>query len=133
MDTKLATEKNEGGPSTSGTFKTEAGSTTEMEEPQYFQCFSCSFRTPYEYFGRNPSCFKNYLLLEDSYTIEDPFSPPKQGKIIILGAHCIKCRKAVCKDNKCSFYFEGTLCLKCAKQDIKNFPISVREKLNKII
>ncbi|KAJ8971293.1 hypothetical protein NQ314_000770 [Rhamnusium bicolor] len=106
---------------------------TLKEEIQYFQCSSCIFKEKYEYFGSNPPQVKNYILLEDAYVIEDPFLPPKQGKIVILGAHCVKCRKSVCKDVNCSLYFDGTYCIECAKENIKSFPPSVQEKLNRVI
>ncbi|KAJ8924012.1 hypothetical protein NQ315_006788 [Exocentrus adspersus] len=103
------------------------------EEVKYFQCSFCVFKQPYEYFGRNPPQIKNYILLEDAYVIENPFFPPKKGKVIILGTHCIKCRKSVCKDVNCSVYFDGTYCIQCAKNNLQNFPPSVQEKLNRII
>ncbi|KAG5891248.1 hypothetical protein JTB14_004362 [Gonioctena quinquepunctata] len=90
------------------------------EEVKYFQCSTCIFKEKYEYFGSNPSLVKNYILLEDAYVIEDPFTAPKQGKIIILGSHCIVCRKAVCKDANCSIYFDGSYCIECAKHKKKN-------------
>lgn len=105
----------------------------EGKEIKYFQCSSCIFKQPYEYFGSNPPQVKNYILLEDAYIIEDPFFPPKQGKIVILGTHCIKCRKSVCKDANCSVYFDGTFCIECAKNNIAFFPYAMQEKLNRII
>lgn len=107
---------------------------TETEKPvyKYFQCSICLLKEKYEYFGTNPPYTKIYKLLEDSYCIEDPFVPPKQGQFIVLGAHCIKCRNSVCKDTNCSFYFGGTYCIKCAKCHAGTFPEVVREKLNRI-
>ncbi|KAJ8952584.1 hypothetical protein NQ318_004131 [Aromia moschata] len=106
--------------------------TNAAEEVKYFQCASCPFKEKYEYFGRNPTQLKNYILLEDAYLIEDPFQPPKQGKVIVLGAHCLKCKKGVCKDVNCSLYYGGTYCVQCAKNNIQCFPSVVQEKLNKI-
>lgn len=97
-----------------------------------FQCSLCIFRELYEYFGRNPSQTDKYILNEDCYLIEDPFYPPKQGKFIILGAHCMKCKKSVCKDINCSIYFDGTYCIQCAKAQVDIFPVSVQEKIKKI-
>lgn len=115
--------------------KTNKPATPENEKkpPQYFQCSYCPLNEKFEYFGDDPSFAKAYKLLENSYVIEDPFLPPKQGQFIILGAHCIKCNKTVCKDSNCSFYFDGTYCIKCAKYSSKTFPHVVQEKLNRIV
>ncbi|KAI4467105.1 hypothetical protein MML48_2g00014727 [Holotrichia oblita] len=40
-----------------------------------FQCAICQLNEKYDYFGMNPPYMRHYLLLEDSYTIEDPFLP----------------------------------------------------------
>lgn len=100
---------------------------------KYFECSTCALRVQFEYFGKNPPWYKNYCLLEEAYVIEDPFSPPKQNKIIVLGTHCVKCDRIVCKDSTCSIYFEGTYCIKCAKSNLELFPASVQGKLNKIV
>lgn len=107
----------------------------EAEKPtiKYFQCSSCSLKEKYEYFGKSPPFVRNYKLEEDSYVIEDPFLSPNRGEFLIIGAHCIKCNKAVCKDANCSFYFSGTFCIKCAKDDLNQFPNVVQEKLNRIL
>lgn len=107
--------------------------TEKKKEQLFFQCTSCIFRTKYDYFGRNPTQLKNYLLLEDSYVLEDPFSSPKEKNVIILGAHCIKCKKRVCKNMNCSCYFEGTYCICCAKNNVKMFPKALQEKINRIV
>lgn len=117
-------------PSTS---KTEDKPEDEKKEVKYFQCATCGLRECYEYYGDNPPFVKNYKLLENSYVIEDPFVPPKQNEFIILGTHCIQCRKNVCKDPNCSFYYDGTYCLECAKNCSQKFPKNVQEKINKII
>lgn len=111
----------------------ESSAVTPEVNIKYFECSSCILRVQYEYFGRDPPWYKNYRLLEDVYAIEDPFSPPKQKKIVILGTHCVKCDKLVCKDTTCSIYYEETYCIRCAKQNINLFPESIREKLNKIV
>lgn len=100
---------------------------------KFFECSTCILRVQFEYFGKDPPWYKNYRLMEEAYVIEDPFSPPKQNKIIILGAHCVKCNRIVCKDSTCSIYFEGTYCIKCAKSNMDLFPTSVQSKLNKIV
>lgn len=103
------------------------------EPKKYFQCNKCQLREQYDYFGFEPPFLKKCKLLEEAYVIEDPFTAPKQNEILILGSHCIKCQKTVCKDTECSFYFNGTFCIPCAKLDSKTFPRSVQEKLNKIV
>lgn len=107
--------------------------TPENPEPQFFHCANCLLKEKYDYFGKNPPYTKIYKLSEKAYCIEDPFLPPKQGKFIILGAHCIKCNKSVCKDMNCSFYFAGTYCIQCAKQCSQQFPSTVQDKLNKSV
>lgn len=142
METKLETKVNQQVVQTDTSTKDiKAEATTsfdtsvqkEEKEVKYFQCSSCIFKQEYDYFGSNPPQVKNYILLEDGYVIEDPFFPPKRGKIVILGAHCIKCRKSVCKDVNCSVYFDGTFCIQCAKNNLKCFPLTIQEKLNRII
>lgn len=103
----------------------------DKEEIKYFLCTICGLREKYDYFGKEPPFTKMLKLVDDCYVIEDPFLPPKQGQFIILGAHCTTCSKSVCKDIKCSFYYERMYCLKCAKET-KTFPQSVLEKLKKI-
>ncbi|KAF2901387.1 hypothetical protein ILUMI_04798 [Ignelater luminosus] len=102
-------------------------------EIKYFKCCVCILNEKYEYFGKSPPWVRDYKLEEDAYIIEDPFLPPKRGEFLILGAHCVKCGLAVCKDTNCSFYYIGTYCIKCAKQCSKEFPNAVQEKLNRII
>lgn len=118
---------------------TEASNTQESEDKpkvidiKYFDCSLCGLHEQFSYFGIDPPFFRKYRLTENTYVIEDPFMPPKQGEILMLGSHCIKCNKTVCKDQNCSFYYDGTYCIHCAKADIKLFPETVKDKLNKII
>ncbi|XP_060536428.1 cysteine-rich DPF motif domain-containing protein 1 [Cylas formicarius] len=105
----------------------------EEEIPQYFECHFCKLKEKYEYFGERPPFLKHYRLFEEAYVIEDPFVPPKQGEIIILGAHCVTCKHGVCKDPGCSIYFDGTYCVRCAKNYVSQFPRPLQEKLNRII
>lgn len=100
---------------------------------QYFHCSICNLKEKFDYFGCNPPFVKHYKLLENAYCVEDPFSPPKQGEVLVLGSHCEKCNCSVCKDSNCSFYYAGTYCIKCAKDNSKTFPSAVQEKLNRII
>ncbi|CAH0550220.1 unnamed protein product [Brassicogethes aeneus] len=100
---------------------------------KYFHCALCGLHEKFEYFGVDPPFVKKYKLLEDTYLVEDPFLPPKQGEMLQLGAHCTKCKKCVCKDPSCSFYYEGTYCIICAKENMKMFPDVVKDKLNKIM
>lgn len=113
--------------------ETTLKSKENVNEIKVFQCSLCIFQEQYEYFGRNPPHTGKYILNEDCYLIEDPFYPPKQSKFIILGAHCIKCKKPICKDTNCSLYFDGTYCIICAKSQKTFFPVSVQEKLNRIL
>nr|XP_008195524.1 PREDICTED: cysteine-rich DPF motif domain-containing protein 1 [Tribolium castaneum] len=100
---------------------------------EYFHCEICALHERYDYFGNSPPFVRHYRLLENAYVIEDPFVPPKQNEFIILGSHCVKCGKSVCKDINCSFYYDGTHCIHCAKSSIDSFPPNVQQKINKII
>ncbi|XP_022911884.2 cysteine-rich DPF motif domain-containing protein 1 [Onthophagus taurus] len=108
----------------------------KVEKPKerlYFQCSLCSMREECDYFGMNPPFTNKYLLKEDVYILEDPFVPPKTGQFIILGSVCVKCKKGVCKDGECSLYFDGTFCMKCAKDSLSSFPKPIQDKINKIV
>lgn len=107
--------------------------TKNANELQYFECILCGLREKYDYFGKLPPYQKHLLLQEDSYVIEDPFIPPKQEEILILGAHCIMCRRMVCKDANCSIFYNGTLCIDCTKSKRFDFPKVVQDKLNRIV
>ncbi|KAF5271111.1 hypothetical protein FQA39_LY08249 [Lamprigera yunnana] len=111
----------------------ETTEASEATEPQYFQCSICSLKEKYEYFGKSPEFVYSYKLKEDSYIIEDPFLPPRNREYLVLGSHCIKCTRPVCKDSNCSFYFDATYCIRCAKGTEEKFPKPLREKLNRII
>jgi len=100
----------------------------DRNELQYFECSVCTLREKYEYFGKAAPFLKRFVLLEDSYVIEDPFVAPKQGEALILGSHCNMCSKMVCKDPSCSIYYNRTFCINCAKLDAKSFPKVVQEK-----
>lgn len=120
-------------PSTSAVKEETSVKSEAKPEPQYFNCEICALHERYDYFGNSPPFVRHYKLLENAYIIEDPFLPPKQNEFIILGSHCIKCGKSVCKDSNCSFYYGGTYCIYCAKGSIDSFPQNVQQKINKII
>lgn len=103
------------------------------EEIKYFECSSCTLKEKYEYFGNSPPYAKDYKLKENAYVIEDPFIPPKRGQFLVLGSHCTKCNKVVCKNTGCSIFFCATYCIKCAKEQSHSFPTQVQEKLNRIV
>lgn len=99
---------------------------------QYFQCSTCSLKEKFDYFGVQPQKMKHFRYAESCYVMVDPFVPPNRGEYLVLGAHCVKCNRTVCRDTSCSFYFAGTYCVKCAKECAGNFPKIVQEKLMKI-
>lgn len=103
----------------------------DKHQENIFKCALCNLNEKFEYFGRNPPFLKNYQLLEDAYVIVDPFHPPNQNQILILGSYCIHCKKMVCKDMHCSIYFEGTHCIKCAKLHMNNFPVTIQDKIKR--
>lgn len=97
-----------------------------------FKCTQCFLEEKCDYFGDDPSFARCYKLLERSYVMKDPFSDPKFGNFIIIGSPCIKCNSTVCKDINCSFYYNGTYCLQCAKSYCHTFPVVLQEKINKM-
>lgn len=125
-------------PSTSSqkeNIKQEQNNETETAKKpvQYFQCSTCPLKEKFDYFGNHPPKMKQFKLTENCYVMVDPFVPPNRGEYLILGAHCIKCNRTVCRDASCSFYFGGTYCVKCAKENGKVFPKVVQDKLNRIV
>ncbi|XP_066253708.1 cysteine-rich DPF motif domain-containing protein 1 [Euwallacea similis] len=105
----------------------------DSNEIMYFNCDLCGLRQRYEYFGNSPPFYRGFKLQEEAYVIEDPFIAPKQGEILILGAHCIHCQKMVCKDSSCSLYYAGTHCINCIKDNVSFFPKVIQDKLNRIV
>lgn len=99
---------------------------------QYFHCSTCSLKEKFDYFGNKPSKMKRFRYAENCYVMVDPFVPPNKGEYLILGTHCIKCNRTVCRDTSCSFYFDGTYCISCAKECANTFPKAVQDKLSKI-
>lgn len=111
----------------------------EEEEPpklrkvqEYFKCTTCPFKEKFIYFGKQPPNMKYFMYTERFYVMVDPFVPPNKNEYLILGTHCKICGKMVCRDTACSFYFDGTYCIKCAKENISKFPEAIQDKLNKI-
>lgn len=98
---------------------------------QYFQCSSCSLKEKFDYFGDQPPKMKHFRYNENCYVMVDPFVPPNR-EYLVLGSHCIKCNKTVCRDTSCSFYFDGTYCVDCAKECSDKFPKVVQDKISKI-
>uniref|UniRef100_A0A336LM46 Cysteine-rich DPF motif domain-containing protein 1 n=1 Tax=Culicoides sonorensis TaxID=179676 RepID=A0A336LM46_CULSO len=115
----------------------------EKEEPELikFKCDSCSLQEMAHYKGKNPYFVKNICFTEDCYVMKDPFSPPPAPDtkksfteyFLVLGAHCSKCDKSVCRGNECSFFYGQTYCLNCAQSQIKNFPLEIQTKIRKQI
>lgn len=115
--------------------KQESKAENEPAKPpkQYFQCSTCSLREKFDHFTTRPPKMKHFEFTENCYVMVDPFVPPNRGEYLVLGAHCVKCNRTVCRDSSCSFYFGGTYCVKCAKECARTFPKAVQEKLNRIV
>lgn len=112
--------------------KLEPETETKKKVVQYFQCSTCPLKEKFDYFGNHPPKMRDFKFVENCYVMVDPFVPPNRGEYLVLGAHCVKCNRTVCKDASCSFYFGGTYCVKCAKESVKGFPKVVQDKLNRI-
>ena len=143
---------------------------TRMLQIKMFKCSMCDLYTKYEYFGTRPVerhlLNKPYeeltpdqqkerlkindsiklkkesiVLLENSYVCDDPFSVLKSSNYLVLGADCSVCKKMVCVDSQCSFfYYKKRFCLNCAKvyaneenESAQEFPLELRNEIVKII
>ncbi|XP_078076305.1 cysteine-rich DPF motif domain-containing protein 1 isoform X2 [Mustelus asterias] len=73
-----------------------------VEEPEpkgVFECRLCGLRAPYSYHGQKPPNACSVVLLEECYTMNDPFAP-QRDRFLILGSHCCLCNNAVCVGQK---------------------------------
>lgn len=105
----------------------------EIEQVIYdFKCFVCGIDEKAHYKGTHPPFSRNIVLKYPSYIMKDPFSPPGKGEILVIGADCTICGKAVCINKECSLFYVKTFCLICANNAIETFPIEIKSKLVKL-
>ncbi|XP_055678503.1 cysteine-rich DPF motif domain-containing protein 1 [Lutzomyia longipalpis] len=104
-----------------------------------FCCSLCSMSEKCDYVGKNPPFARKIQLIEDSYIMIDPFSPPpidsrKQSsaeRYLVLGAECSVCQRVVCRGTECSFFYTATFCTECVREKLREFPLEVQTKIRK--
>ncbi|XP_059833845.1 cysteine-rich DPF motif domain-containing protein 1 isoform X2 [Hypanus sabinus] len=67
----------------------------EEPEPGVFECSLCGLRAPFNYHGQKPPNARSIVLLEECYTMNDPFTSQKD-RFLIIGSHCSVCNSTVC-------------------------------------
>ncbi|XP_078076309.1 cysteine-rich DPF motif domain-containing protein 1 isoform X4 [Mustelus asterias] len=104
-----------------------------VEEPEpkgVFECRLCGLRAPYSYHGQKPPNACSVVLLEECYTMNDPFAP-QRDRFLILGSHCCLCNNAVCVGQDCSLFYTKRFCIPCVKEHIDKFPEEIHLDLQK--
>lgn len=105
----------------------------------HFRCAFCALNELCEFKGTHPPFARQINFSEECYVMKDPFSPapgPHSNKtnseyVLVLGADCALCGRAVCKANECSIFYAKTYCLTCASGRIKEFPVEIQSKIRK--
>ncbi|ESO00108.1 hypothetical protein HELRODRAFT_83641 [Helobdella robusta] len=95
-----------------------------MEKNTFF-CFFCKVSVKFDYFGKDPSFFKNINVKEDVYIMRDPFTN-ERNSYIILGSHCSSCQKVVCVSTDCSLFYCQRYCLPCSLENFDVFPKEIQ-------
>ncbi|XP_014438071.1 cysteine-rich DPF motif domain-containing protein 1 isoform X4 [Tupaia chinensis] len=108
-------------PRTEGQMALEA----ERHALGVFECQLCALTAPYSYKGQKPPNTQSVVLLEDSYVMKDPFTPDKDG-FLVLGSRC-----SLCSRLECSLFYSRRLCLPCVQENISAFPREIRQDLEK--
>ncbi|KAA3678784.1 uncharacterized protein DEA37_0013584 [Paragonimus westermani] len=92
-----------------------------------FCCNTCGFKINYDNKGRRPKYFNRDLeLLEDAYTMRDPFADDNLGGII-LGSDCCICKEMVCISQNCSLFYNKRYCRDCSVKHVDEFPLDLRQ------
>nr|KAF6497043.1 hypothetical protein HJG63_015378 [Rousettus aegyptiacus] len=60
-----------------------------------FECQLCALTAPYSYVGQRPPNTQSVVLLEESYTMKDPFASD-DDRFLVLGSRCRVCSRLVC-------------------------------------
>lgn len=96
-----------------------------------FVCARCGLSETIHYKGKNPPFSRKTELKYPSYVMKDPFSPPGNGEILIMGSDCAICEEPVCVDKQCSLFYLRTYCLECVKKTVDKLPQEITNKLKK--
>jgi hypothetical protein len=84
----------------------------------------------YDYFSDHTPYNRSVTTKIDYYLTKDPFSPHTKRQFLILGSVCSLCDKDVCVKPECSIFYSKFYCSTCARQNIKNFPCNIQNKIN---
>ncbi|CAL8088623.1 unnamed protein product [Calicophoron daubneyi] len=96
-----------------------------------FCCSMCGFKISFDCKSKCPAYFnKDVEILEEIYSIRDPFADDNLGGLI-LGSDCCVCGHMVCASPSCSIFFEKRYCRDCAQKHMEEFPVDVREELRR--
>ncbi|KAG8438644.1 hypothetical protein GDO86_004999 [Hymenochirus boettgeri] len=95
-----------------------------------FECQLCGLSSPYTYFGQRPPNSRSVMLLEECFTMNDPFTPDRE-KFLILGSPCSLCEKIVCVGSECSIFYSKRFCLPCVMKNRDEFPPEIQQDLDK--
>nr|KAF6494151.1 cysteine rich DPF motif domain containing 1 [Rousettus aegyptiacus] len=90
-----------------------------------FECQLCALTAPYSYVGQRPPNTQSVVLLEESYTMKDPFASD-DNRFLVLGSRC-----HVCSRLECSLFYCKRFCLPCVQENIAAFPREIRQDLQK--
>lgn len=110
--------------------KGQKSTVVSTEDSYEFNCSSCNLNEKVHYKGTKPPFSRNIIFKYPSYVMKDPFSPPGKGEVLMLGADCAICNKAVCISKECSIFYTKLFCFSCAKNSIEQFPVELRNKIN---
>ncbi|XP_015982209.2 cysteine-rich DPF motif domain-containing protein 1-like [Rousettus aegyptiacus] len=95
-----------------------------------FECQLCALTAPYSYVGQRPPNTQSVVLLEESYTMKDPFASD-DDRFLVLGSRCRVCSRLVCAGPECSLFYCKRFCLPCVQENIAAFPREIRQDLQK--
>jgi len=98
---------------------------------QVFVCSVCGLTEDYDYFGTKPPFCKSIVFFEESYVMQDPFSPRGGNKnnFLLLGSNCALCSKMTCQD--CSLFFTRRICSVCSQSHSHLLPEELRRMKKK--
>uniref|UniRef100_A0A7M6DNU1 Cysteine-rich DPF motif domain-containing protein 1 n=1 Tax=Clytia hemisphaerica TaxID=252671 RepID=A0A7M6DNU1_9CNID len=86
-----------------------------------FQCSICGEKFKYKKFANYKNNKSHYLLLEETFYMDDPFEATSK-RPFILGGKCSFCTRTVCINQKCSLYYTKRFCTECVKEKDECFP-----------
>lgn len=97
-----------------------------------FLCETCGLRETYHYYGRRPPYHRGVTFQEDCYLMRDPFQNQPTGSFLLLGSSCTACKRVVCQAASCSIFYTTRFCVACAKANLKEFPMEMQQRINKV-